>query len=104
MSQGNGLPCCPAEEGARFANCRLLAAVFRRTTAPEYGIICTDNSRIFAFCASIGMSETWKVQRVCQTKWRMRLAGRIVLPWVTQGFSRASDDNTGEGCALFLCP
>ena len=43
-------------------------AVFLRTTAPEYGIIRTDNSRIFAFYASIGTSETWKVQSVCQTK------------------------------------
>ena len=29
---------------------------------------------------------------MCQAKWRVRPAGRISLSWVTQGFSRASDE------------
>ena len=37
---------------------------FGRTTAPRFGIISADNSRIAAFNASVGTSETWKV-RVC---------------------------------------
>ena len=34
---------------------------FTRTNAPECGIISADNSRIVAFAASVGTSETWKV-------------------------------------------
>jgi hypothetical protein len=37
---------------------------FARTSVRNYGIMCADNSRIVAFDASVGTSETWKVH-VC---------------------------------------
>ena len=73
-----------------------------RTNASECGIITADNSRIAAFDASVGTSETWKILRVCQAKWRMHPFGCMSLSWVTQGFSRASDETREKSAPSFF--
>ena len=37
-----------------------------------------------------------------QAKWRMRPVGRISLSWVTQGFSRASDETREKITPFFF--
>ena len=60
------------------------------------------DSRIFALYASIGTSETWKVQMCVPNEVENAPPGRISLPWVTQGFSRASDETrTGSAPSFF---
>ena len=53
---------------------------FFRTSGENYGIICTDNLRIFAFNASIGTSETWKVQMCVPSEVEDASIGRISIP------------------------
>ena len=87
---------------ARFERRLRKDAKFMRTNASECGIITADNSRIVAFDASVGTSETWKILRVCQAKWRMYLFGCMSLSWVTQGFSRASDETREKSAPSFF--
>ena len=82
----------------------LADVIFRRTTAPEYGIIRTDNLRIFAFCASIGTSETWKVP-MCVPSEAENVSIRAHLSSVGHtGLFQGLRRNTDGDCALFLCP
>ena len=79
--------------------------MFAHTTAPEYGIMCADNSRIFAFCASIGTSETWKVPMCVPSEVKDAPGpGRIFSSVGHTGLFQGLRRNTDEDCALFLCP
>ena len=94
------MPCASRKEALRSGPA--VKIEFMRTRAVNYGIIIRVKKRIVAFYASVGSSETWKVQRVCQTKWRMRPVGCISLSWVTQGFSRASDETRKKSAPSFF--
>ena len=52
--------------------------------------------------ASIGMSETWKVQRVSQAKCKMRPAGRVLSSVDYTGLFQGLRLNTGKDTTLFL--
>ena len=93
---------CASREMARFESRLRERCKPMRTTAPGFGIISADNSRVVAFDASVGTSETWKILRVCQAKWRMYPFGCMSLSWVTQGFSRASDETREKSAPSFF--
>lgn len=77
---------------------------FQHTTVPKYDIIRADNLRIFAFNASIGTSETWKVQ-MCVPNEVMNASIRAHPSSVGHtGLFQGLRRNADEDCALFLCP
>ena len=75
-----------------------------RTNAPECGIISADNSRIVAFDASVGTSETWKVHVCAKRSGGCTRTGCMSLSWVHTGLFQGLRRNTGEECAIFLFP
>ena len=77
---------------------------FMRTNAQKCGIIPADNSRIVAFDASVGTSETWKVHVCAKRSGECTRTGCMSLSWVHTGLFQGLRRNTGKECALFLFP
>ena len=75
---------------------------FMRTNASECGIIPADNSRIVAFDASVGTSETWKVHVCAKRSGECTRRGAYLSRGFTQGFSRASDGTREKSAPSFF--